>query len=94
MMRPDDLSPAPDGSDAPDVPTASHAMQGQAEVYRREAVDTFRALEIAARDAAAAFGAGDVAAIVNAMTVYDRLNNHAGNLLVCLGHLGSSAGTA
>ncbi|MDP4026804.1 hypothetical protein Q8W71_29805 [Methylobacterium sp. NEAU 140] len=75
-------------------PQASPAMQGQMEAYRREAVETFRAIEVAARGLAAAFEASDVPAIVDNLRTFDRLNGHAGNTLACLGHLGSSAGTA
>ena len=80
-------------------PTAGEAEPAglvvQAEAYRVELAQTFRALERMSGDIATAFETGaDGASISSAINVFERLRLHAGNNLTSLWAVASSQGSA
>jgi hypothetical protein len=70
-------------------------LETQAEAYRIELAQTFRALQQISGDVAAAFETGaDGAVVANTINVFERLRLHAGNNLTSLWAVASSQGSA
>ena len=88
---------------ADEAPVAEHAAEApgplgleiQAEAYRAELAQTFRALQQISGDVAAAFETGaDGAIIANTVNIFERLRLHAGNNFTCLMQVATSQGSA
>lgn len=70
-------------------------LETQAQAYRFELAQTFRALQQVSGDVAAAFETGaDGASVASTINVFERLRLHAGNNLTSLWAVASSEGSA
>lgn len=91
MISADETTVAEQAAEVP----APLGLEIQAEAYRAELAQTFRALQQISGDVAAAFETGaDGAVIASTVNVFERLRQHAGNNFNCLMQVATSQGSA